>query len=86
MEEIIKLSARYGLVHQLRHIDGKLYQLEFDKKSTGTYRLIGKEGEQQIGYSVHAIDPEGGPFISIGSKINGFTVKSITATGVIEFE
>ena len=86
MEEVIKLPARYGLVHQLRCIGEKQYLLEFDKNSTGTYRLIGKEGEDKIGFYVHAIDPEGGPFISIGSKINNFTVKSITANGVIEFE
>lgn len=86
MEDNIKLIARYGLTHQLKHINDKLYQLELDKNSAGTYRIIGFEGQSPITGYVYAIDPEGGPFISVGSKINNLVVKSITSNGIIEFE
>ena len=84
--ETIELNARYGLKHYLKHIGNNLWQIEFDKKSTGTYRLIGFEGEHGIRYSVYALDPEGGPFLTVGTKINDKTVKSITCNGIFELE
>lgn len=86
MTEIINLPARYGYVHQLIKIDDKKYQLEFDKKSTGTYRRIGFEGQSPMAAFVYAIDPEGGPFLAVGTNIEGNIIKSITSGGIIEFE
>ena len=84
--EKIELNARYGLKHYLEHIGNNLWQIKFDPKSTGTYRLIGFEGEHNIRYSVYALDPEGGPFLSVGSKVGDKIIKSITSSGVFELE
>ena len=48
--------------------------------------LIGFEGEQKVGQNVYAFDPDGGPFLSIGSKIKEKIIKSITSNGVFELE
>ena len=83
MKEIL-LPARYGLTHKLKHVGGNLWIIEFDKNSTGTYRLIGFDGEHKIGSLVHALDPEGGPFLSVGDKINDYVIKSISSNGIFE--
>lgn len=83
LQEIL-LPARYGLTHKLKHVGGNLWKIEFDKNSTGTYRLIGFDGEHGIGSLVHALDPEGGPFLSVGSKINDYVIKSILSNGIFE--
>lgn len=77
MKDII-LNARYGLTHKLKHIADNLWQIEFDKNSTGTYRIIGKYND------VKALDPEGGPFLSVDSTINGYKIRSITFNGIFE--
>ena len=84
MENVINLPARYGLTHRLVHQGGNLWTIEFDKQAYGTYRLIGFEGEHGIGDSVYALDPEGGPFLSVGSTVGGYTIKSITSNGIFE--
>lgn len=83
MEEI-KLPARYGLCHKLKKVGNTLWEIELDPKSTGTYRLIGLDGEHKIGTYVHALDPEGGPFMAVGSEIEDYVIKSITAQGLFE--
>ena len=83
MKEIL-LSARYGLTHKLKYIGNNLWEIEFDKNSTGTYRLIGFDGEHGIGSLVYALDPEGGPFLSVGSKVNDYIIKSILSNGIFE--
>ena len=80
----ILLPARYGMTHKLVHDKDDMWHIEFDKKSTGTYRCIGFEGEHHIGDSIHALDPEGGPFLSVGSTVGGYTIKSITSNGLFE--
>ena len=77
--EKIKLNARYGYEHILKHISDNLWQLEFDPKCSGTYRLIGEYPD-----NIKALDPEGGPFLSVGGKIQDYTIKSITSNGVFE--
>ncbi len=84
--EDIKLTARYGYEHTLKHVDGNKWQFIGDPKSTGRYRCIGWEGEFTAGISIQAFDPEGGPFLRVGGKINGKTIKSITSDGVFELE
>lgn len=74
----IQLKARYEYVHSLVHIGNDLWIIAFDPKSTGTYRIIGEPG------NIQALDPEGGPFLSVGDKINGYTIKSITSNGIFE--
>lgn len=84
MGKIIKIPAGYGYVHTLEHIDGNLWQFKPDPKSGGGYRLIGFEGEHSVNHNVYALDPSGGPFMSIGCKIEGRTIKSIQSNGVFE--
>lgn len=83
MEEIL-LPARYGLTHKLKHLGNNLWKIEFDKNSTGTYRLIGFDGEHGIGSFVHALDPEGGPFLTVGDKVSDYVIKSISSNGIFE--
>lgn len=80
MEEIIKIPARYGYVHTLTHISENLWSLDPDPRSSGYFRIIGDIG------NVKAIDPDGGPFLSVGDKIEGKTIKSITMNGLLELE
>ena len=84
MENVIKLPARYGLTHKLVHDIDDLWHIEFDEDSIGTYRCIGFEGQHSIGNSIYALDPEGGPFLSVGSTVKGYTIKSITSNGLFE--
>lgn len=80
MENDILLPARYGLVHKLIPLGNNLWQLKFDKNSTGTYRIIGNMND------IKAIDPEGGPFLSVGESLGTYVIKSIKANGIFELE
>ena len=87
MENVIKLPARYGMTHKLVHDKDDLWHIEFDKKSVGTYSIIGFEEADNNGriYThVHSLDPEGGPFLSVGDTIEGYTIKSITSSGLFK--
>lgn len=77
--ETIKLPARYGYLHTLEHIGNDLWQFVPDLRSAGTYRLIGDYPN-----NIKALDPEGGPFMSVGDKIENYTIKSISAGGIFE--
>lgn len=77
----ILLPARYNLTHKLIYIGGNFWQLVFDKKSTGTYRMIGTPPS-----NIKAVDPEGGPMLSVGDIIDGYTIKSIRENNLIELE
>ncbi len=83
MESII-LKARYGYKHKLNHIKDNLWVFDPDPKSYGTYRVIGFEGQDKIGNLVYALDPDGGPFMAVGNKIENYTIKSITRNGIFE--
>ena len=77
--EPIKLNARYGYVHTLEHIADNLWQLKPDPKASGYWRFIGS-----FPNDIKAIDPEGGPFMSVGDKIEDYTIKSIRQNGILE--
>jgi len=83
MENEIILNARYGYKHKLKHICGTYWQFESDPKSYGTYRLIGDEHGMA---HITALDPDGGPFMEVGSIIEGKVIKSISHNGVFELE
>lgn len=78
--ETIKLHARYGYTHTLTNINGNLWQFNADPKASGYYRIIGELND------IKALDPDGGPFLSVGDKIENKTIKSITCSGVFELE
>lgn len=80
----IKLHARYGYVHTLEHIGDNLWLFKCDPKSAGYYQCIGFEGQKIDPTNLYAFDPDGGPFITVGSKIEDKTVKSITSNGIFE--
>jgi hypothetical protein len=84
MEDVIKLPARYGYEHTLEHIDGNLWQFKPDPKSCGTYRCIGFNGDSEVGPLIYALDPEGGPFLSVDSEVDGYFIKTINTSGIFE--
>ena len=77
----IKLYNRYHEDNRLQHIEGNKWQLVFGNENDATYvRILGQEGEHEIDHNnLYAVDPPGGPFISVGSKIAGKEVYKITA-------
>lgn len=76
----IKLNSRDGTNSTLIQTKEPLkYKLETEY----CYR-IGFKGDSMKECSF--IDPSGGPFITIGSIIEGHKVKTIYENGVIEFE
>ena len=81
MKSEIKLCSRDGTDNRLIQIDDE--PLKFKLKTDYCYRagIIDNNPEE---YSF--IDPSGGPFISIGSEIEGHKVKNIYKGGIIEFE
>lgn len=83
MKEVIKLNSRYKEDNRLIRIgnDSSLkYQLETEL-DTWRYGIIEDNPDE---YSF--IDPSGGPFITIGTEIEGHIVKSIHKGGIVEFE
>lgn len=76
--ETIKLPNRYGLSVKLNYIGKNLWQLVLPENAI--YRIIGEPN------NIYAIDPSGGPFISIGYKIDGKIVTSISSNGILTLE
>lgn len=77
--EVIKLNARYGYVHTLEPIANNLWQFKADPNAGTTCRIIGEYPN-----NIKAFDPDGGPYMSVGDKINDYTIKSIRMGGVFE--
>lgn len=85
MEDVIKLPARYGYCHTLEKMSNGKYQFIPDPKSYETYTILGFDGEHKIGQYVSALDPEGGPFMTVDSVINNkYVIKSITRDGIFD--
>ena len=63
----IKLPNRYGYDVNLIKLTKDKYHLEF----SGMYRIIGELN------NIQAVDPDGGPYISINSSINNQKVEKI---------
>ena len=75
----IELTNRYGEKHLLKHIDGSLYT---PYNYNSYIRIIGDN-------PIKSIDFDGGPFLSVGSKIENKTIKSIfelNKTLILELE
>lgn len=73
--ETIKLPNRYGLSILLEHIKDNDWKLSIPPKNP--YRIIGEEN------NIRAVDPPGGPFIAIGSKIENKIVVNISNDGLL---
>ena len=81
MKSEIQLNSRYGLDNRLIQVDED--PLKFELKTNHNYR-VGFKDENMEEYTF--IDPAGGPFITIGSEIDGHKVKAIHKGGIVEFE
>ena len=81
MKSEIKLNSRYGIDNRLIQIDGKLNRYRLSTKYN--YR-VGFEDDNIEKCTF--IDPDGGPFITVGSEIEGHRVRAIYDNGIIEFE
>lgn len=84
--DAITLNARYGYQHKLTPIAKNTYRLDIDPKSSGCYR-IGYDtinGKRVINF----VDPDGGPFLSVGSTVAGIPgkISVISNLGIIYFE
>lgn len=79
--EKIKLYNRYNEDNYLQHIESDKWQLVLGNEKDNDYiRILGQEGKHEIDHNdLYAVDPPGGPFISVGSKIAGKEVYKITA-------
>lgn len=83
MKDIIELKGRNGELHKLIKQEDNKYKLECEGL---TYR-VGFPPDATLDNKVATfIDPPGGPFIQKGSKIEDYSVKSLTRDGYIEFE
>lgn len=71
------MRNRNGTEYHFEKIDERLYTIV---GNLDYWRYGGKEGQETIDYSdLGFVDPSGGPFISTGYKINGYSVVRISA-------
>lgn len=78
---VIKLNSRGGTNNKLVQINGE--SLKYKLETEFCYRVGFKDDSMK---ECSFIDPSGGPFITIGSVIEGHKVKAIYESGIIEFE
>lgn len=81
MKPEIQLKSRGGIDNRLVQVEGE--SLKFELKTEYNYR-VGLKDNGEEGYTF--IDPAGGPFIAVGSEIEGHVVKAIHKGGIVEFE
>lgn len=81
MKSEIKLYSRDGLDNRLVQVEGE--PLKFKLKTDYYYRVGFKDDNIE---ECTFIDPAGGPFITVGSEIDGHIVKAIYGNGIIEFK
>lgn len=81
MKPKIQLKSRGGIDNRLVQIEGE--PLKFKLKTDYNYRV----GFMEYNLGKYSfIDPAGGPFITVGSEIDGHKVKAIHKGGIVEFE
>lgn len=61
----IYLSNRYGYRNVLVNTHANEWELNFDKNSPNSLRVIYNDASMK---DIYAVDPDGGPMISIGTK------------------
>ena len=77
----IKLESRGNLNNKLIQIEGE--PCKYQLKTEFSYRLGFKDDTMK---ECEFIDPAGGPFITVGTEIEGHIVKAIYSGGIVEFE
>lgn len=81
MKPEIQLNSRGGIDNRLVQVEGE--PLKFQLKTDFNYRVgFRDENIDECTF----IDPAGGPFITVGSEIEGYKVKAIYRNGIVEFE
>lgn len=81
MRKEIQLNSRDNIDNRLIQLMGET--LKYRLSTEFNYRVGHIDGNTE---EYTFIDPAGGPFISVGSKIEGHIVKAIYKGGIIEFE
>jgi hypothetical protein len=72
------MRNRNGTEYHFQKIDEQLYTIVGD---LDYWRYGGKEGQETVDYAdLGFVDPSGGPFISAGYKINGYSVVRISTS------
>lgn len=79
MEKEIKLKSRGYINNKLLHIEGNKYKLA----TPFSYRTGFKDDPEG---EITFIDPSGGPFMTVGSEINGRKIKALYRGAIVEFE
>lgn len=79
IDKKIKLGNRYHEDNYLERIEGDKWKLVLGNPKDNGYIRVGlAEGKQWEDNEYCFVDPPGGPFISLASKIAGMTVYKIT--------
>lgn len=81
MKPEIQLESRDGLDNRLVQVERE--PLKFKLETDYNYRVGFKDDNME---ECTFIDPASGPFITIGSEIEGYKVKAIYRNGIVEFE
>ena len=82
----INLNSRYGNKHKLEQISGNCWKLVLDPEGPQVYRCIGFENtdfSEKPPIKLKAIDPDGGPFLSVGSIVENYIITDIMSNGII---
>jgi len=77
MKKIIELPNRDNLKTELVQVKDNIYKLE--QEGMYPYRIIGSVSD------IKAIDPSGGPFISVGFEVDGYIVDEIKGKTGLRF-
>lgn len=80
MKPEIQLNSRGGINNRLVRVGGE-DSTEYELKTPFNYR-VGFTRDKNYPF----IDPSGGPFMTIGSEIEGHKIKAIHEDAIIEFE
>ena len=81
MKHEIKLNSRGRIDNRLVQVEGE--PMKYELKTEFYYRVGFTDTESR---ECTFIDPAGGPFITVGSELDGHKVKAIHENGIIEFE
>lgn len=78
----IKLNCRYHGYHTLQHLEGKTYKLILHDEDGYVRIIYNNDG------GIYAIDPDRGPFMAVGGKIEDMNIRKIYIDNgfKIEFE
>lgn len=78
MEKEIRLESRGIRDNKLVHIEGNKYRLD----TKFSYRTGYTDDVGQPTF----LDPAGGPFMTVGTEINGRRIKALHSGAIVEFE